>query len=169
MFCYGDYIIPLFEAICYFYVYFCAVIALKAKIRITFLAESHVGSFSYYKKTPTIMISAVTAAVVNVVLNFIFIARYGYMAAAYTTLVAYIVLAVMQMLGARKVCKEKRGDDYEVYDDKAVAVMAAVTIALSLCGLLLYGHTVLRYAVIALGCVLGAAFVYKTWKIKKAI
>lgn len=115
------------------------------------------------------MISAVTAAVVNVVLNFIFIARYGYMAAAYTTLVAYIVLAVMQMLGARKVCKEKRGDDYEVYDDKAVAVMAAVTIALSLCGLLLYGHTVLRYAVIALGCVLGAAFVYKTWKIKKAI
>lgn len=136
---------------------------------LTCVSNMYSNVLIYYKKTPTIMVSAITAAVVNVVLNFIFIARYGYMAAAYTTLVAYIVLAVMQMLGARKVCREKRGDDYEVYDDKAVAVMAAVTIALSLGGLLLYGHTVLRYAVIALGCVLGAAFVYKTWKMKKAI
>ena len=122
----------------------------------------------YYKRTPVIMYSAVTAAVVNVVLNFIFISRYGYMAAAYTTLAAYIVLAVMQMWGARKVCLQKRGENYEVYDDKAVAVMAAATIALSLCGLLLYEHTLLRYTAIAFGCVLGAVFGYKTWRMKKA-
>ena len=43
----GDYIIPLFEAICYFYVQFCTGIVLNAEIYITFLTESHVGSFSY--------------------------------------------------------------------------------------------------------------------------
>jgi len=48
--CCGDYIIPLFEAICYFYVHFQAVFAFKAEISVTFLAVSHVGSFSYNKK-----------------------------------------------------------------------------------------------------------------------
>ena len=48
MFGCGDYIIPLFEAICYFYVQFCTGIVLNAEIYITFLTESHVGSFSYY-------------------------------------------------------------------------------------------------------------------------
>lgn len=135
---------------------------------LTCVSNMYSNVLIYYKKTNYIMYSAVTAAVVNVVLNFIFIARYGYMAAAYTTLVAYIVLAIIQMLGARKVCRQKRGENYEVYDDKAVALMAAATIALSLCGLPLYKHTVLRYAVIVLGGVLGAAFVWKTWKMKKA-
>lgn len=135
---------------------------------LTCVSNMYSNVLIYYKKTHYIMYSAVTAAVVNVVLNFIFIARYGYMAAAYTTLVAYIVLAIIQMLGARKVCRLKRGEKYEVYNDKAVAVMAAATIALSLCGLLLYRHTILRYAVIALGGMLGAAFVWKTWKMKKA-
>lgn len=135
---------------------------------LTCVSNMYSNVLIYYKKTNYIMYSAVTAAIVNVVLNFIFIARYGYMAAAYTTLVAYIVLAIIQMLGARKICRQKRGEKYEVYNDKAVALMAAATIALSLCGLLLYKYTILRYAVIALGCVLGAAFVWKTWKMKKA-
>ena len=39
MFCCGDYIIPLFEAICYFYVQFCTDIVLNAEIYITFLTE----------------------------------------------------------------------------------------------------------------------------------
>ena len=135
---------------------------------LTCVSNMYSNVLIYYKKTPYIMYSAVTGAVVNVVLNFIFISRYGYMAAAYTTLVAYIVLALMQGWGARKVCRQKRGENYEVYNDKAVFAMAGLTIALCLCGLLLYEHTALRYAVIAVGCILGAAFGYKTWKMKKA-
>ena len=50
MFCCGDYIIPLIEAICYFYVFFRAATAVKVEIYITFLAESHVGSFSNNKE-----------------------------------------------------------------------------------------------------------------------
>ena len=135
---------------------------------LTCVSNMYSNVLIHYKKTVYIMYSAVAGAVVNVVLNFIFIARFGYMAAAYTTLVAYIVLAAMQGWGARKVCKQMRGENYEVYNDKAVFTMAGLTIALSLCGLPLYGNTVLRYAVIALGCVAGAAFGYKTWKMKQA-
>lgn len=136
---------------------------------LTCVSNMYSNVLIYYKKTPYIMYSAVTAAVVNVVLNLIFIARYGYMAAAYTTLAAYIILAAMQMWGARKVCRERRGADYEVYDDRRVAVMATVTIAVSLCGLLLYGHTILRYMVIAFGCVLGVVYGRRTWQMKKGV
>ena len=43
----------------------------------------------YHKKTILISVGTIGAAVINVVLNFIFIPRFGYVAAAYTTLVSY--------------------------------------------------------------------------------
>ena len=44
----------------------------------------------YYKKTNIIAIGTMTAAALNVILNSIFITRYGYVAAAYTTLFCYV-------------------------------------------------------------------------------
>ncbi len=135
---------------------------------LTCVSNMYTNILIYYKKTQYIMYAAIAAAVINVVLNYFCIAQFGYMAAAYTTLAAYIVLAFGQSIAARKICRQQRGEDYEVYNDKAVAVMAALTILLSLCGLYLYQHTALRYGVIIVGCALGAAFGYKTWKMKKA-
>lgn len=43
----------------------------------------------YNQKTTYIAFGTVTAAIVNIILNYIFILRYGYVAAAYTTLVTY--------------------------------------------------------------------------------
>ena len=45
----------------------------------------------YYKKTVHITVNTVIAAAINLALNFIFIPRYGYVAAAYTTLISYLV------------------------------------------------------------------------------
>lgn len=45
----------------------------------------------YYKKTKFIAIGTMTAAVVNILLNYFFIKKYGYIAAAYTTLVTYLL------------------------------------------------------------------------------
>lgn len=44
----------------------------------------------YYKKTGFIAVGTVLAAILNIVLNIIFIPRYGYVAAAYTTLACYL-------------------------------------------------------------------------------
>ncbi|MCR5419795.1 MAG: oligosaccharide flippase family protein, partial [Lachnospiraceae bacterium] len=46
----------------------------------------------FYKKTPIIAISSIMAAIVNYILNYLMIPRFGYIAAAYTTLISYIVL-----------------------------------------------------------------------------
>ena len=56
----------------------------------------------YYKKTKYVMYPAIIAAVANLVLNYIFIGTFGYMAAAYTTLVSYILMALCQGLCGKK-------------------------------------------------------------------
>jgi O-antigen/teichoic acid export membrane protein len=55
----------------------------------------------YEKKTYYSSILIVTAGIVNIVLNAKFIPVYGYMAAAYTTLVSYLLLAALSWLFAR--------------------------------------------------------------------
>lgn len=62
------------------------------------------------------------------------------MAAAYTTLVAYIVLALGEAVCAHVVCKKERGANYEVYNDKAVGLMAVMAILLCLSGLIWYQY-----------------------------
>lgn len=79
---------------------------------------------------------------------------FGYMAAAYTTLVAYIVLAGAQIIFARKVHLKETGEK-SVYNDKAVLFMAILTIMAALFGLVLYRYTGLRYIIICIGMIAG--------------
>lgn len=57
----------------------------------------------YFKKTKMIAIGSISAAVINVVLNYIFIKLFGYTAAAYTTLVAYIFYFLYHWFIAKRI------------------------------------------------------------------
>jgi len=59
----------------------------------------------YYKRTMGITINTIIAAGSNIILNFIFIPRYGYVAAAYTTLVSYMVSMLLHSIAAHKIEK----------------------------------------------------------------
>lgn len=97
----------------------------------------------YYKKARWITLSTVTAAVVNVVLNAIFIPKFGFVAAAYTTLVSYLVLLVMHWLGYRKCATVL------IYDMKTLTgICAAIVCACLLCSLT-YETVILRYGIVA--------------------
>ena len=56
----------------------------------------------YYKKTKLIAWNTFVTSAVNLVLNYIFIRRFGAVAAAYTTMVSYALLFAMQWRGAKK-------------------------------------------------------------------
>lgn len=60
-----------------------------------FIYSLHVNVEHYYKKTMYITLNTIIAAIINIILNFIFIPQYGYVAAAYTTVVAYFVAFVL--------------------------------------------------------------------------
>lgn len=60
----------------------------------------------YYKKPYWITCTSAFAAVLNIVLNLIFIPKYGYLAAGYTTLVSYFLLMVLNLALVRRLgCK----------------------------------------------------------------
>ncbi len=58
-----------------------------------------------YKKTLGITINTLIAAILNIILNFIFIPKYGYIAAAYSTLVSFILSMLLHAWCSRKLEK----------------------------------------------------------------
>lgn len=102
------------------------------------------GNVVYYHRKPAyVMAAGVTAAALNIALNWIFIPRFGYTAAAYTTLFCYIVQALLDWGAMRAVT------DAKVYDLRLMALTGAGMAAAALfCGLL-YRHDILRYCAAA--------------------
>lgn len=130
---------------------------------LTSVSHMYANILTYYKKTVYIMYSSAIAAVINVILNYFCIKEFGYMAAAYTTLVAYIFLAGSQMFFSMKVQKES---GKSIYNNKAVVLVAFATIMLALSGLFLYQHTVIRYVLIIIGTIIGIMVALKAFKMK---
>lgn len=73
---------------------------------IIFVYTFYVGIEHYYKRTTVIALNTIVAAVVNLILNYIFIPEFGYVAAAYTTVAGYVVCLIMHIIYAKKLNKE---------------------------------------------------------------
>ena len=105
----------------------------------------------FYKKTPIIAVSSCMAAVVNYGLNALMIPRYGYIAAAYTTLASYIILMLFHFVATRFYLKEK------VYADAYMFIALVIMVALGISMLVFYhdgaAYIAARYiyAVVILG------------------
>lgn len=115
----------------------------------------------YYKKTKYVMYPAAIAALVNLALNYIFIKAYGYMAAAYTTLFSYILMALFQGIWAKKLCKENSFRNGSVFEDKKLILLACSTTVLCLTAIPLYNFYIFRYCVVASMIVLSVVIYIK--------
>ena len=60
---------------------------------------------TYYKRNTYIACVSILASVINIILNYFFISRYGYQAAAYTTAVSYFIQYVICRIGNRHVLR----------------------------------------------------------------
>lgn len=119
----------------------------------------------YYEKTRFVMAASVFGAALNIVLNYIFIRIYGYIAAGYTTLVCYLVYSAGHYLFMRRICREKCGGEYP-YDTRVIVGISAAFVAVSFAMLLTYRHPLVRYAIVAL---IGAACVVERRRIAAAL
>lgn len=72
---------------------------------VLFLYNIIIPSEYYSKKTSFIMVGTMAAAVINIVLNYIFIQRFGYLAVGYTTLFSYICYLLLHIVISRKLVK----------------------------------------------------------------
>lgn len=98
----------------------------------------------YFEKRIWTTIGTLTSAVANIVLNYIFINLCGYQAAGYTTLVCYLLNAVMHYFFMRKVCKTYL-DDIRPYDPKILILIAVVFMGIGFLYIPLYANMVARY------------------------
>ena len=112
----------------------------------TFLYQIFANIEFYYKKTSYIITASIAAAIVNIVLNALFIPRYGFLAAAYTTLVCYILFGIFHYVCAKYVAR-KEGLAWPFQMRLLFALSILLFIAL-LGALILYHYTYLRYFVI---------------------
>lgn len=113
----------------------------------TFLYSTFSIIEMYYEETKKVMVASMAAAILNIILNALLIPAFGYIAAAFTTLVCYIFLAVFHYFMAKKVLRQ-HNVTMGIFDGKMTAGIS-LTLLLSLIAFeYLYTKTVLRYLVV---------------------
>lgn len=137
-------------------IYVIPVVALG--LYFTFVYDLFCSVEFYYGKTAYIMVASCIGAVLNIVLNAIFIPIVGLIAAAYTTLICYIVFMFMHYIFMKKVCRDEDIKD-DVYDSKILFLISAVMFVLVVLCLISFNSNIVRYIAIVFFIV--AAFVKK--------
>lgn len=102
----------------------------------------------YFEKTGYVAVATMAGAVLNIILNYIFIGIFGYYAAGYTTLVCYIVYAACHYLGMRKICKDNLNGK-KVYSLKKLLAISGGFMVLGFAIQFTYLNIYVRYAAIA--------------------
>ena len=93
----------------------------------------------YHKKNKQIAIFSVITAVINIILNYVAIHIWGYQAAAYTTIVSYMILCILHYFGMRKI------DKTQYYDLKTLLVLSSVLILITLANVIFNNSILIRY------------------------
>jgi len=96
----------------------------------------------YKKKTLYVMIASVSSAILNILLNYIFIPKYGFIAAGYTTIASYFMQACIDYFAMKKVMKNS------IYNMKYVAFLSFAVVAIALISNISYGYPFVRFIVL---------------------
>ena len=97
----------------------------------------------YFEENRYMAATSIGAACLNIVLNYIFIKLFGYIAAGYTTLVCYVVYSLGHYYYSKKVCMENIGE--YIFDAKSILLLSIGVCILAVIFTLLYRFTLIRY------------------------
>lgn len=109
----------------------------------------------YFEKTRMMTIVSTIGGIVNIILNYIFIPIWGYMAAGYTTLLCYMLYAIAHYWGMKNIIKD-RLSNIKIYDMKVIIEITVIFLFLSGIMMCFYDKIIARYCLLLL--VLGGAF-----------
>lgn len=98
----------------------------------------------YFNNTKITAISSLIAAIVNIVLNYICIAKYGYIAAGYTTFISYLLLTIIHYIGAKNICKKKNIRFEEILNVKILILIIVSFLIITCLFMSLYKYIIIR-------------------------
>jgi len=120
-----------------------------ASVFFTFMYNIFANFEFYYEKNQYVLASSIIAAVINIILNYIFINMFGYIAAAYTTLACYIIYCGLHYSFAMYLCK-KNNIDRSIVNSRLIAILSVAVVCISILMNLIYMNNICRYILILL-------------------
>ena len=120
-----------------------SVIPIVAGGYLVFLYSLPASVEYYHAKTGFIGVGTGAAAVINIVLNFIFISRFGYLAAAYTTLAAYFLYFIFHYIIAWHIQKKV------LFDTARLSLYIIIILVSGAVSLLLIPYWPIRWVMLA--------------------
>lgn len=111
----------------------------------------------YFEETKFIMVASSVAAFANIALNYLGIQNFGYVAAAYTTLICYVLLASAHYIANLVLLKSYSKKSSEkvpksIYDAKYLLFVSSMSIVFMLIMTIVYERIVIRYLIIFVVC-----------------
>lgn len=125
-------------------IYVVAPVAMS--LLLLFYCQLFINVEFYYEEKKMLVYGSVGAAVLNIVLNYLLIPLFGFVAAGYTTLASYIVFALSNYYTMRLVLKKRNLPD-NMYDYKALLWLFIVFMIVGFVGVALYGNLIVRIIV----------------------
>lgn len=107
-----------------------------------FIYSLYVNIEFYLRKTQYIAIGTFVAALLNIILNYVFIPKYGYMVAAYTTLIGYVVLFIIHYFISNKWIKE------DLFGKRFIITWTSIIIIFTFFTSILYKYIFIRYTIL---------------------
>ncbi|MBQ2175250.1 MAG: polysaccharide biosynthesis C-terminal domain-containing protein [Alphaproteobacteria bacterium] len=98
----------------------------------------------YFEKTQFLLISSISAALVNIGLNFVFIKMFGYVAAGYTTLVCYILYSLGHYIVSGIIIK-KNIPGNRLFDKKIILLLSSSVIFVGICCNFIFDFWYIKY------------------------
>lgn len=109
----------------------------------------------YYGQKYTIVIASIASAILNIVLNYIFIPLYGFIAASYTTFVCFLILCILHYNFYRMVCKKNLG--HEIYDMKGIVGIGCFSIVVGFLINIVAEYWYIKYSILLVSIVVAYA------------
>lgn len=99
-----------------------AIPPLAASLYIAFMYNLFAAFEFYYERTTWVAASSIVGAIVTVVFNWFLIPKFGWLAAAWSSLIGYVVYTSLHYIFMRKIQRELMGGLY-VYSSRKLAVL----------------------------------------------
>ena len=133
-----------------------------------FYSQLFINIEFYFEEKYQLVIASIGAAVINIVLNYFFIGKFGFIAAGYTTLVSYIIFALSNYFAMNYICK-KRNMDSKLYNYKLLLLILFGLMIMTALFMFLYNYQIIRYGIILFGIMMAFVFRRELIKIGKRV
>lgn len=121
-----------------------SVVPLVAASYFVFLFSLPIQAEYYMKKTILISIGTISVAAINILVTYITVSKFGYILAAYCTLVSYILLSIYHFVISQVLLRR------DIYNLKILILESVIVLSFIPISLALLDHRIIRYIFIAL-------------------